>query len=131
MLDVVERLGLYHGIESLSQAGSLAELGQAGGVQQVVQRRLSRQHYGDDPAVAGVDAGQQAQFLQRGRTQVLGLVDDDDNVLSVPVLFQEVGPQGVQQHDLLFPVVWHAKLRQKRLQQLNMERVVWTSLAVT
>ena len=116
---VVSRYGLIHGPQSLAQARPLPQLREARVVQHFIERRLAGQHDGHDAAVLRVDARQQAQFLERGRVQVLGLVDDDDDVPPREVLLEEEGPELVEQLDLLRAVVGEAEFREQRLQQLD------------
>ena len=51
--------------------------------------------------------------------QVLGLVDDDDDVPSRQVLVEKEHAQLVEQLDPLGAVIRDAELRQQRLQQLD------------
>ena len=63
--DVFDALGFHHAVQALSEARPLSELSQAWRIEKVIQGWLSRQDDRDNPLVAGVDAREQAQFLER------------------------------------------------------------------
>ncbi len=97
MLDVVPGLVEIQRAQAAAQGDPLAQLAQFVGIEHLPQLRLAHQDDLEELAGAGLQVGEQAELLQDLHAQVLGLVDEEQHLLSLGLLFHEKAVEGVDE----------------------------------
>jgi hypothetical protein len=101
VLDVLRGFGGRQRVQVVARNHPLRQLLHVGALQHVAQLRLADQHDLQQLALIGFQIRQQPQLLQHLRGQVLGLIDDEDVLMSLGMAVQQVGIEPV--HVLLDP----------------------------
>jgi len=117
------------GRSPLAEPRPLPQLRQARMVQHIVERRLPISTMETIPAILRIDAGQQAQLLERRPGSGAGLVDDDDDCRPARCCSRKKA-ELVEQLDLLRAVVGDTETPTGAPAAFDVLSVVWTSRAV-
>src|SRR5258706_14066868 len=102
MLDVTGDFEPRERRQVIADGDALAELAQAPVVQLVSQLRLAEEDDLQELALVGLEIREQADLLQKLGAQILGLVDEQDDVLAGGELVEE---EPVERLQTLHPVV--------------------------
>src|SRR5258708_585915 len=117
MIDVRRCLSLGEGGKVKSQAYPLHELNQLGRIELVAELRLPCENDAQGLLLGGLDARQQAYLFEHAVTQVLGFIDDQQNLAPIDMLFHQELIQRRQDFRLLHVEGRKTELHQDGLQE--------------